>query len=353
MFDGNVQAKRAHETLTQVANGSAPISRKIDDKMSFHVKRENGKVYVKYKGPGSHYNSTAQQIEAQHGHKPYLAGPLKSILKHIGKVLPKEDGEYQGGFMSDPSTREESGGMIHHTPNTIKYSHPIDSNEGRALKNSKISIVLHSRLVGPERSAQPVPRSTFGEHKDVHVVNHDVLPKQRKMASLSQEVSATANDHLEKANKILSNTNLTPVEGHSDTLRTYINTTVDSGEKPSVEGYKAHLQKVWNKKIDGVKTEKSKNKKAEERDIHLQHVDTNKRAFANAFQAHHHLQQATNILAKEYDKATAGETKTSIGGTPSGGEGYVAGGLKIVDREGFSKANRLRSAALRQKGSAA
>ena len=61
------------------------------------------------------------------------------------------------------------------------------------------------------------------------------------------------------------------------------------------------------------------------------------------------MQQATNALADSLNKTAHGGVSTEIAGKPSGGEGFVAKGLKIVNREEFSKANRTRSALLRAK----
>jgi hypothetical protein len=79
----------------------------------------------------------------------------------------------------------------------------------------------------------------------------------------------------------------------------------------------------------------------------LSHVSKNASHFAKSFEIHHHLQQATNHLARGLDSSGGGGFNTRISGKAAGGEGYVANGLKVVDREGFSKANRERSAILR------
>ena len=144
-FDGEEATKHAIDTLRGATKGSVPLSRKIDDKMSYQVKRDaSGKVGVKYKGPGSHYNYSNADIDTQHGHKPYLAHPLKQLLEHLPKVLPKRAGEYQGGYMSSPSDRKVVDGRISHKPNTIEYSVPTDTEEGKKLQNSKVSTVIHS-----------------------------------------------------------------------------------------------------------------------------------------------------------------------------------------------------------------
>ena len=151
-FDGQKSAEHAVKTLHNIASGREPITRKIDDKLSFQaIRTPEGKVGVKYKGPGSHYNFSDKDIDKQHGHKPYLVKPLKLLQKHLAKVLPSRPGEYQGGFMSSSKDRNEREGNIEHTPNTITYHTPASSEEGKKLKRSKVSAVIHTELQGPEK----------------------------------------------------------------------------------------------------------------------------------------------------------------------------------------------------------
>ena len=83
-FDSPEAAQHAIQTLKGVASGKTPITRKIDDKMSFQaVRTPEGKVGVKYKGSGSTYNFSASDIEKQHGHKPYMAGPMQIGRAHV------------------------------------------------------------------------------------------------------------------------------------------------------------------------------------------------------------------------------------------------------------------------------
>ena len=345
-FDNKDAAHHALETLRGVAHGKTPITRKIDDRMSFHaVRDEHGRVGVKYKGPGSHYNFSAADIEKQHGHKPYLVGPLKALHKHLGKVLPKHPGEYQGGYMSEPHHREIKDGHISHTPNTIEYHTPLHGEEGQKLHKSKISMTIHTELKGEHKTPHPITDTKhFQGHADVHMVHHLVAPHERK---LSPEVKASAEHHLNAAEKLMHGHTYHHLAGHEIPLRSYINKTVTSGETPTVSGYKNHLQAVHQKKIDSVKTAAAKEKKIAAMHADISHVTKNKAHFEKSFAIHHHLQQATNHLARGLDRAGGGGFHTRIGGKPSGGEGYVANGLKVVDREGFSKANRERSEILR------
>jgi len=347
-FDGPKAAADALKTIRGVALGRTPVTRKIDDKMSFQVKRdEQGRVGVKYKGTGSTYNFSNDEIERQHGEKPYLVKPLKAILAHADKVLPSKPGEYQGGFMSTPEDRVVKGGKIGHTPNTITYSVKKDSPEGKKLAQSKVSMTIHTELKGKNRKAVPLTSiSDFRSHPDVHLVQHVVGKEEQKLSPAEKRAALT---HVAAAQKLMKGHDYGHLQGHETTLRTYINSTVDTGEKPTVDAYKKHLAARWDKEVAKVKTEKAKSAKTEQKNAALQHIEKNKEAFNRSLQIHHSMQQATNVLARSLNKRATGGEKTEIAGKASGGEGFVAKGLKVVDREEFSKANRARSALLRAK----
>jgi len=347
-FDNPEAAHHAVKTLKGIVSGKTPVTRKIDDKMSFQaVRTPEGKVGVKYKGSGSTYNFSEKDVETQHGHKPYLAGPLSTLLKHVGKVLPKKPGEYQGGYMSSPETRKEEGGHIGHTPNTVEYHTPVNSPEGQKLKKSKVSLVVHTALKGPQREAHPITSMAgFQEHPDVHQIQHVVSGKEREIHPADKK---TINAHLNAAQDLMKDHSHGHLAGHETHLRTYINSTVRNDEKPSTAGYKAHLAAAHDKKIEAVKMDSTKETKRAEKAAALAHVDKNKKAFDKSFEIHHHVQQTTNHLADALDKSSAhgGGFQTRIGGKASGGEGYVGGGLKIVNRPAFSKANLIKNVALR------
>ena len=326
-----------------VVSGRAPITRKIDDRMSFQVvKTPEGKVGVKYKGPGAEYNYSLEDVKKQYAKKPYVAGPLMNILKHVHKVLPDKAGEYQGGYLSSPEDRKEEDGHISHTPNTIKYSVPKSSEEGKKLARSRVSVVIHSKL-NEKGEASPVPEGEFNEHPDVHLMSHVVSSEERK---LSPEAKKKALEHIANAKKLAKGHSTEHHVGHEETLLRYANSTVDTGEKPSVKGYKKFLEKYHQKRIDSVKTEKAKAQKKSEMDSAINQVNDNIEKFDRTFDIHHHVQQATSAVADALSKTAHGGYKHHIGSEEATGEGFVTGGVKLVPRK-FTIANRQRSAALR------
>ena len=337
----------ALSNISGVVSGRAPLTRKIDDRMSFQViKTPEGKVGVKYKGPGAEYNYSQKDIEKQYAHKAYVAGPLSNILKHVGKVLPDKPGEYQGGYLSGKEDRKEEDGHISHTPNTIKYSVPKDSPEGKKLAKAPLSIALHSRLDASGK-ASPIEAGELKDHPDVHVMSHTVSAEERK---LSPEAKKKAVEHIAAAKKLAKDNPTSHLEGHNETLLRYTNSTIDTGEKPSVQGYKKFLEKYHQKRIDSVTTEKAKAQKRDEMQAALNHVDEHMGKFDKSFDIHHHIQKATYAVADALSKTAHGGYKHSIGGQESTGEGFVAKGMKYVPRQ-FTEANRKRSAELRAKKS--
>lgn len=349
-FDGAEGSSHALNTLRGVANGTTPITRKVDDRISFQViKGENGKVGVKYKGTGSQYAYSPAELEKNYEGKPYV-GALKAVLAHVGKVLPHRTFEGQGGFLSEPKDRKSDGNTVSHEPNTINYAISRRTPEGQKLARSKVSLALHTELSGPNREASPILNtSEFRAHPDVHVMNHVVENAEREILPEHKE---KANQHLDAAAALLEDHDHSHTEGHSETLRQYFNTLVESGEKPTTSGYGKWLREYHNKKIAKLKTEKARSQKADARDVALKHVRTNAEAFDRTFQIHHHLQQATNTLAESLGQTAHGGYKHTFAGTDeaTGPEGFVAKEktgipLKIVDRspKGFAAANRARS----------
>jgi hypothetical protein len=326
-----------------VISGRSRISKKVDDRISVNIiKDEKGRVGVKYKGPGAEYNYSVEDIKKQYANKPYVAGPLMNILNHVHKVLPDRPGEYQGGYLSAPEDRTEEDGNISHRPNTIKYSVPKNSPEGKKLARSRVSLVIHSEL-DKSGKASPADESEFESHPDVHLMSHTVSAEDRK---ISPETKRKALEHIAMAKKLAQNHSHDHHEGHEETLNRYANSTIDTGEKPSVKGYKRFLEKYHQKRIDSVKTEKAKAQKKSEMDAAINHVNDNMEKFDRTFEIHHHIQQATYHTADALSKTAHGGYSHHIDGQEATGEGFVSGGVKFVPRK-FTEANRKRSAVLK------
>lgn len=317
---------------------------------------ETGKFFV---GTKSVFNKTPKinytdkDIDANHGHAPGLAAKLKDSLVHLPKVMPKNGGVYQGDLMHTPEDVEKKDGKTHFTPNTITYSVDDDTAHGKAIANSKLGVVVHTKYSGRgglgNMSAGPVDkktRTTFASHGDVHNIDPtiDVNP-----SNFTAEERAEYSHHKAAANKAYSKMkpeSMDALDGHGVKIETHINDMVRKGGDPSVDGLVDHLNKKSQKAIDSVSMQKSKDKKAAEHSKLVDHIEGNREHFKKAFEVHSHLQKAKDVLVNVMAKNNPfGHT---VGGEPTKPEGAVAvdksGNMtKLVDRKEFSRQNFLRS----------
>ena len=85
----------------------------------------------------------------------------------------------------------------------------------------------------------------------------------------------------EKLLKQHSNEHLTPE--HRKHFTTYLNRTTRTDTKPSVEGYKKHLQDISKKESGKLKTPAGQSRKEAEYSGHIEHVEKNKEHFQICF----------------------------------------------------------------------
>lgn len=69
--------------------GPLNISYKIDDKVSLKVAKIGGEYYVGYKGLNSPFLDTNDQIDYMYADKPYIAAPLKALLRDAEEIIPE------------------------------------------------------------------------------------------------------------------------------------------------------------------------------------------------------------------------------------------------------------------------
>jgi len=290
-------------------------------------------------------NFTESDIEKNHGHSPGLVAKLKSALYHLPKVTPNE-GVFQGDVMYNKSDKDvsDSGGSYHFKPNTITYSAKKGSEEGQKIKDAKFGVAVHTAYRGDTlenmKAEYNTDTSKFNSHPDVHVVDTKFDPKT---AHYTPDAQQEYHSHMAKAVEAHNDLpNYDHLEGHDESLKTYINSTVRDTSKPSVEGYKKHLQGSLQKGIDKVKTDKAKQNKAADMNEKLDHIDTNKDSFKKTLDIHKHLQNAKNVLVNTMSNADY-KFHHSIDGKKVKPEGHVAvlnnRPTKLVDRAEFSAAN--------------
>ena len=339
-----------HKTLTGQQGGAALMT-KYDGSPSivFGHHPKTGKFFVASKSAFNKdpkINYTDEDIEQNHGHAPGLVSKLKTALAHLPKVAPQK-GVFQGDVMHTSEDIEEKGGKVHFKPNLIKYSTPSNSAEGKAIKNSKIGVYVHTGYEGNDiesMKANYTPNlSGFANHDSVHVMKYGY---DNKNADYNEDAQKQFRRHLEDATDVgkkLKPSHYAAIEPHTEHIKTYINKTVRDDSTPTAEGLYDHVRDQHEKGIEKVKTQKAKDQKTQAMNTQLGHIRANTEAISNVFAMHHHLQKAKDVLVNAMSHGQ--DFEHHIGDTKTKPEGFVAvvnnRPTKLVDRAEFSKQNFL------------
>jgi len=345
-----LQGKKNQTKITTKYDGSPSIV--------FGHNPDNGQFFVASKSAFNKdpkLNYTFEDIEQNHGHAPGLVEKLKHALEHLPKVTP-HSGVYQGDVMHSGGVKSEENphgdvmeekGKYHFKPNTITYSTPKGSEEGKKIAKSKFGVAVHTAYTGNKfsdlKAEYGADISHFKEHPDVHLIS---TTDDAQHSNLSTNQAHTYQHHMDQAVehfKGLDKKNYKALEGHQEHLKTYINKTVRENTKPSLEGYQEHLKNYHLKQIAGVKTPKAVENKKTKMDEALKHVTKNKEHLQAILNMHHHLQAAKDQLV--HALSAKPKFEHSINGQKVKPEGYVVirnnRPTKLVDRAEFSRANFL------------
>lgn len=319
---------------------------------------ENGRFFVASKSAFNvtpKLNYTHDDIEQNHGHAPGLVLKLKHALKHLPKVTPKS-GVYQGDVMHSGGIRSESNphgdimhdkGKYHFKPNTITYSTPENSEEGKKITNSKFGIAIHTAYRGKTlqdmKAEYGADISHFKSHPDVHVIG---VVDTDSSASLSKDQQSTYDHHIKQAVSIFKQT---PKEAydhlqtHGDHLKTYINKTVRDNTKPTINGYYEHLKDKHIKEVSKLKTQKAISSRVDKMNVELSSIRDNEVHLQSILDMHHHVQSAKDQLV--HALSSKPKFDHHINNVKVKPEGYVVirnnRPTKLVDRQEFSRANFL------------
>ena len=352
-------ASRSSINMTVKWDGAPAIFAGIDP--------EDGKFFVAKK---SVFNvnpklyKTASEVDADVSGD--LATKFKVALSEFSKL--GITGVLQGDLMftSDTVSTENIDGKSYYTfqPNTIVYAADVNSDLGKAIKAAKIGVVWHTTYSG--RTLQDM-KAKFGANisklnKSASVWMDDATYKD---TSGSSTMTATETDKVtsslsaagstfRKVNSTLLNNFLNIQNSFTGdlsgaSLKTYNNSKVRAGQtitnpKQHAQGYIAWVEGVYQKRIDKLKTPKTKevaeqNKKETVRELKKHTANlTNILTFQN-----HIVDAKMGIVSKLNTVKSIGTfIKTSNGFKVVNPEGYVAidrttgGAVKLVDRMEFS-----------------
>jgi Family of unknown function (DUF6267) len=244
-------------------------------------------------------------------------------------------------------------------PNTIVYAVP--KNEADDLLKAEIGVVFHTAYEGKTfegmRASYGVDVEAFKKTPKVWAVSagvRDLGGRANLTASETKQVTKALSDagRLFKSigrgvfELISSNTELNTI------INTYNNTYIRRGErvgsgKQHVGGLVQYIHDKYQKEIDKLKTDKSKNAKIAKRQAVLDMIDSHKDDLANIIELQKLIVVAKEIIINKLNQINNTKTfvKTKQGFKVTGAEGFVAidriggGAVKLVDRLEFSMNN--------------
>ena len=294
-----------------------------------------------------------------------LNAKFKVALAEFSKLGIK--GVLQGDLMYTDLDTDTIDGTKYYTfqPNTIVYAVPVDSDLGKIMNASKIGVVWHTTYKG---STLQDMKASFGANiseltKSKSVWMDDATYKDVSgKATMTSKETAEVTAHLSNAGKTFQRINAPSLKKFlrlQDSLtgklvgasyKTYNNTKVRAGQavkdpKGHANGYVIHVENHFQKEIEKLKTQKSKDVLETKK---IEYVREFKKMLPNlqqvtAFQMH--LVNAKMEIVKKLNSVkglTDTFIKTNNGFKVVNPEGYVAidrvsgDAVKLVDRMEFS-----------------
>ena len=294
-----------------------------------------------------------------------LNAKFKVALAEFSKLNIK--GVIQGDLMFTDLDTETIDGESMYTfqPNTIVYAVPVDSDIGKTMSKAKIGVVWHTTYSGDTLEGM---KASFGVNiskltSSSSVWMDDATYKDVSgKATMTSKETAVVTSHLSNAGKTFQKINaplLNKFNRLQESLtgklvgasfKTYNNTFVRQGKavkdpRGHANGYVTHIENHFNKEIDKLKTQKSKDVLTTKKNEYIREM---KKLVPNlvqvtAFQMH--LVNAKMEIVKKLNSVkglTRTFIKTSNGFKVVNPEGYVAidrtsgDAVKLVDRMEFS-----------------
>jgi len=295
-----------------------------------------------------------------------LNAKFKVALAEFSKLGIK--GVLQGDLMfTDDISKETIDGVSYYTfqPNTIVYAVPVDSSLGKIMNSAKIGVVWHTTYSG--KTLQDM-KASFGANikklsKPSSVWMDDATYKDASgTATMTSGETADVTASLSEAGKTFQRINSVRLKKFLNlqdsltgklvgaSLKTYNNTKVRAGQKITdprghANGYITHVENHFQKEIDKLKTDKSKDVLKTKMTEYVREFKKDLGNLQQVITFQSHLVDAKMKIVSKLNSVkglTDTFIKTANGFKVTNPEGYVAidrisgDAVKLVDRMEFS-----------------
>jgi hypothetical protein len=330
------------------------------------INPENGKFFVGTKGVFNKtpkLNYTDADIDENHP-----AEGLNDKLKVALRYLPKLgiQGVLQGDMMFTKGDIDKQviDGVSYITfqPNTIVYAVPADSPLARSMLDAQVGVVFHTSYTGKTiddlKASFNIDINHLTKTKDVWFRDAYFVDASGT-ATFTQEETKEITSLLSSAGSLFQQINpltlnrIAASESLLIPIKTYNNTKVRAGEH--IKDTRAHtlglikwIEDKLNKEILGVKMEKTKQKKQQEKNELMRFFRQNAGELKKIFDLQNYIVDSKNMVIKKLQamkQVTGSFVRTEDGFKVTNPEGFVAvdklkgSAVKLVDRLEFSHQN--------------
>ena len=362
----SIEFLKSIKKMLQGGKGGSNVSVKWDGAPAVFcgINPENSRFFV---GTKSIFNATPKinytvsDISRNHGGA--LADKLAVALKYLPTLGIK--GVIQGDllFTDDDKKMANVNGekSIVFTPNTITYAVPVASTSMyKKIKSAKIGIIFHTSYSGKTIKTMKAGfgASVSGLRKNSNVFFDSASYQQSEDPGFNKgeerqfdSAIAMAQGSVYKGGEFIDliKKDKGPLSLGVQ-LKTFFNTYIRAGEKIAntkvlTNNFEVYFIDKLKKEIDGVKTDKAKQKYKEILEVGMKIIRPNRKGLYFAIASYITLQTAKKMLLSKLDgiQSIGSFMRTKDGYKVTSPEGYVAinkgYAVKLVDRLVFSQAN--------------
>ena len=270
-------------------------------------------------------------IEPKDSYRQF-AGKMRDIFDEYEKATPRDHIGYFKGDLLYYNTPLLSKGNFTFKPNIVTYTVDAKSVLGMQIAKSKSAVVIHNEIdINGDETSLKIDPETFFKGNEVLVmppVTAQEAPQVddteiKKLQALTSKNAAAIDSLLDK-NTLAS----MKITDFPNILYTYVNSKVDTG-----------MENLGKDFLDWLSTSKvSQSKKAKI----VEYVGKQQAGFSAIWQIVTGIQNVKHDIINQLETQDV-PVKAYINDKP-GGEGFVMahpeGAIKLVDRGGFTAANR-------------
>lgn len=270
-------------------------------------------------------------IEPEDSYRQF-AGAMRDIFDEYEKATPRNHVGYFKGDLLYYNTPLLSKGKFTFKPNIVTYTVDAKSLLGMQIAKSKSAVVIHNEIDinGNETSLKIDPETFFKGHEVLVVPPVTVQEAPQVDDTEIKNLQALTSKNAAAIDALLDNKTLASLKitDFPSILYTYVNSKVDTG-----------MENLGKDFLDWLSTSKvSQNKKAKI----AEYVGKQQAGFAAIWQIVSGIQNVKHDIINQLEAQDV-PVKAYINDNP-GGEGFVMahpeGAIKLVDRGGFTAANR-------------